>query len=121
METVNSLGYWIRRRRKALDMTQEELAQRVGCATVSLRKIEADERRPSRQMAQRLAVCLALPPEDQARFIAAALGQHATARLPAPVSPHLRQSVGNLPTPLTSLVGRRAEIAAIVDCFQHDG
>lgn len=121
METVNSLGYWIRRRRKALDMTQDELAQRVGCATVSLRKIEADERRPSQQMAQRLAVCLALPPEDHARFIAAALGQHATARLPAPVSPHLRQTIGNLPTPLTSLVGRRAEIAAITGSFRRDG
>ncbi len=48
MDTSNSFGYWVRRRRKALDLTQEELAERVGCAVITLRKIEADERRPYR-------------------------------------------------------------------------
>ncbi|QLQ08680.1 MAG: helix-turn-helix transcriptional regulator [Anaerolineae bacterium] len=121
MDTVDSFGYWIRRRRKALDMTQDELAQRVGCAPVSLRKIEADERRPSLQMAQRLATCLALPLEDHARFIAAALRQQATARLPRPGLPHLRPVTGNLPTSLTSLIGRSAEMTLIADRLQNEG
>jgi len=37
------------------------LAQRVGCAGVTIRKIETDERRPSRQIAERLADVLADP------------------------------------------------------------
>lgn len=119
METTNSFGYWVRRRRKALDLTQEELAQQVGCAVVSLRKIEADERRPSPQMAQRLAQCLALPPDDYARFLATALGNQATARLPLPAAP-VTKARGNLPAPVTSLVGRSAELAAISACLQGD-
>ncbi|HET9224445.1 MAG TPA: helix-turn-helix transcriptional regulator, partial [Roseiflexaceae bacterium] len=46
MSDTVSFGYWVRRRRKALDLTQAELAQRVGCAMVTIKKIEADERRP---------------------------------------------------------------------------
>lgn len=120
METTDSFGYWVRRRRKALDLTQEELAQRVGCAVVSLRKIEADERRPSPQMAQRLAHCLALSPSDSAGFIAAALGNQATARLPLPATPAARKH-SNVPAPVTSLVGRHTELAAICDSLQPGG
>src|SRR6266436_8889536 len=32
METITSFGEWLRRARKACDLTQAELAQRVGCA-----------------------------------------------------------------------------------------
>ena len=60
-ERTNSFGYWLRRRRKALDLTQEALAQRVSCSGFTIRKIEADERRPSRQLADRLAAVLAIP------------------------------------------------------------
>src|SRR6266436_5254470 len=63
-----SFGYWVRRRRKALDLTGAELAQQVGCAGVTIRKIETDARRPSRQIAERLAECLQIPPEDRAAF-----------------------------------------------------
>lgn len=79
METIDSFGYWVRRRRKALDLTQGDLAQRVGCAVVTLRKIEADERRPSLAMAQRLAKCLMLPAAESSRFIATAMREQATA------------------------------------------
>jgi len=44
-----SFGNWVNRRRKALDLTQQELAQRVGCSLAIIVKIESDERRPSRQ------------------------------------------------------------------------
>lgn len=55
METTASFGYLVRRRRKALDTTQAELAQRLGCSLATIRKIESDSRRPSRQMAGLLA------------------------------------------------------------------
>lgn len=72
MEDNSSFGYWVRRRRKALDLTQTELAQRVGCAMVTIKKIEADERRPSRQIAERLADLLAVPPAERGAFLSAA-------------------------------------------------
>src|SRR3990170_1873104 len=37
-----SFGYWVQRRRKALDLTQADLARRVGCSTGLIRMIEAD-------------------------------------------------------------------------------
>ena len=40
MAAESSFGRWLQRRRKALDLTQEELAQRVGCAAETIRKIE---------------------------------------------------------------------------------
>ena len=80
MDGNASFGYWIRRRRKALDLTQAELARRIGCAETTLRKIEADVRRPSRQIAERLAECLAIPPADRARFVKAARSELAVLR-----------------------------------------
>jgi WD40 repeat protein/transcriptional regulator with XRE-family HTH domain len=79
-----SFGRWLQRRRKALDLTQEELAQRVGCAAETLRKIEADVRRPSRQIAERLAEALEIPQADRAAFIKAARAELAVDRLAHP-------------------------------------
>jgi transcriptional regulator with XRE-family HTH domain len=45
MDGSTSFGEWLRSRRTALQLSREQLAQRVGCAAVTLRKIEADERR----------------------------------------------------------------------------
>jgi predicted ATPase/class 3 adenylate cyclase len=72
MSEIVSFGYWVRRRRKTLDLTQAELAQRVGCAMVTIKKIEADERRPSRQVAERLADMLAIPAAERVAFLQAA-------------------------------------------------
>ena len=84
-----SFGDWLRRRRKALDLTQEVLARQVGCAVVTIRKIEADERRPSRQIAERLAECLQIPPTDRAAFLQAARAELAVDRLATPPDPPL--------------------------------
>ena len=55
MKARDSFGNWLRQRRKALDLTQIDLADQVGCSVVTVRKIEADERRPSKQITHRLA------------------------------------------------------------------
>jgi len=44
-----SFGHWLAKRRKALDLTRGELAQKVGYSVSALRKIETDERRPSKR------------------------------------------------------------------------
>ncbi|HEX6325649.1 MAG TPA: ABC transporter substrate-binding protein [Jiangellaceae bacterium] len=76
-----SFGYWVRRRRLALDLTRDALARRVGCSPSAVKKIERDERRPSRTMANRLAEALGLPPDQRGRFVAAALGESPPERL----------------------------------------
>jgi transcriptional regulator with XRE-family HTH domain len=80
-DRTHSFGYWLRRRRKALDLTQEALAQRVSCSGFSIRKIEADERRPSRRLAERLAASLAIPEEERRDFLDAARAVRAANRL----------------------------------------
>jgi DNA-binding XRE family transcriptional regulator len=60
---------WLRRRRRVLDLTQEELAQRVGCGVTTIRKIEGGERRPSKELATQLAVYLDIEPEEYDSFI----------------------------------------------------
>ncbi len=63
-----SFGKWLKKRRKALDLTQSELAKQVGCATVTLQKIEADQRRPSKQMVEILAEQLGIAEAERQEF-----------------------------------------------------
>src|SRR6266545_4422160 len=87
MDDQPSFGRWLRHRRRMLDLTQDELAQRVGCSVVTIRKIETDERRPSRQIAERLAASLQIPVEERAAFLQAARATLAVDRLPSPPLP----------------------------------
>ena len=72
MDEAISFGQWLRQRRRALDLTQEELARKAGCARITVQKIEAEERRPSKVTAERLAICLGIPSSAYAAFIIAA-------------------------------------------------
>ncbi|MFN8491656.1 MAG: tetratricopeptide repeat protein [Caldilineaceae bacterium] len=124
METPASLGLWIRQRRKQLDLTQEMLAGRVGCSLSAIRKIEADERRPSREVAELLADCLQIDRKDRPIFLKVARSELRTERLasvalpaappvpapsPVPLQGEAAPSV-SFPMPLTPLVGRAAEV-----------
>jgi len=86
-ERTNSFGYWLRRRRKALDLTQEALAQAVSCSRFAIRKIEADERRPSRRLAERLADRLSIPAPERDSFLDSARSVRAAGRLQADEAP----------------------------------
>lgn len=115
-----SFGAWLKRRRKMLDLTQDALAVKVGCSVATIQKIESDERRPSRQIAELLAQQLEIPPDERVRFVKVARGEWGVDRLAdtapptvsiltAPVSLPLP----NLPIPPTPLVGRKAELTAL--------
>jgi predicted ATPase/DNA-binding XRE family transcriptional regulator len=115
-------GEWVKRRRKALDLTQEELAQRAGCSVFALRKIESGERRPSKQLADLLAEALDISSEEKQTFIKVARGEASLERLHSlsldssltflsslqPVSASNR-----IPIQSTLLVGRDSELAAM--------
>jgi len=81
-----SFGRFVRQRRRELDLTQEELARRVGCAAITVRKIEAEDARPSVQIAERLAMALAIPLDDRAEFVrrARAIRPEVDEALPTP-------------------------------------
>src|SRR5262245_65187026 len=124
MDNASTFGAWLKRRRKALDLTQEALAQRVGCSVVSIRKFEGDSQRPSRQLAELLAAQLQIPPEERATFVQfARQGLDAVPpKLPLPVEAQLPKASSpqsspappphNLPTPSTALIGRERDVAA---------
>jgi predicted ATPase/DNA-binding XRE family transcriptional regulator len=110
----NSFGYWLRLRRKALDLTQDGLADRVGCSVALIRKMESEERRPSAQIVERLAEIFAIPEKERLAFLRFARGDATSA-------PHGRAELQwnastprtNLPASLTSFIGRGTEIAQI--------
>ena len=77
-----SFGSWLRERRKALDLTQAAVAHCVGCAEVTIRKLEAGVQRPSRQTAERLATCLQILAEEHDLFLQVARGERGPDRLP---------------------------------------
>jgi len=119
-------GEWVKKRRKGLDFTQEELAQRAGCSIFALRKIESGERRPSRQLAELLAVALVIPSEEQQTFIRAARGEMNLERLPLPSLDYSTASLSGLqpasvsnhiPLQSTPLLGRDSELAAMERLF----
>jgi predicted ATPase/DNA-binding XRE family transcriptional regulator len=110
------------RQRRALDLTREQLAAQVGYSVSALRKIESDQRRPSRQMAELLAECLQVPPDQRPRFVQVARGHRRVEHLAAVVGRTvtglapgggLPQPTLFLPTPPTPLIGREPELAAL--------
>lgn len=123
MGELFSFGEWVRRRRKALDLTQGQLAESVGCAAITIRRIEADSLRPSRQISERLADCLVIPADDRVAFLQAARAERAVDRLSspaevAPPSPPVVTRRSNLPLALTSFVGRTSEVAELTQLLQ---
>jgi transcriptional regulator with XRE-family HTH domain len=89
MTDIYSFGEWLKRCRKLLDLTQKQMGQRIGYAEETVRKIEADARRPSRQVAERLAETLKLPEAERTAFVRAAIGKGCVDQLPPwpPVAP----------------------------------
>jgi len=69
MADNSSFGRWLKAHRKALDLTQDELARQVGCTDSTIAKIESGVRRPSKQIAARLLQVLKIPAADSAAVL----------------------------------------------------
>src|SRR5512145_2236875 len=74
MQEQHSFGYWLRLKRKALDLTREALADRVGCSVSTIRKLEDEERHPSAQIAELLAEIFQIPSNERSAFLRFARG-----------------------------------------------
>src|SRR5690349_19612814 len=67
-ESDLSFGEWLQQRRQALHLTQRQLADLARCSMATIRKLEAEERRPSPEVARLLATALQLPPAQHLAF-----------------------------------------------------
>lgn len=121
-----SFGAWVKRRRKALDLTRQELAKQIGCSPSLIFKIESDERRPSRQMAELLAEKLEIPADQHSLFLKTARQEKSVDALDAipPLSPLAsspeeeavsppKPTHSHLPVSPTPLFGREHELDLI--------
>jgi transcriptional regulator with XRE-family HTH domain len=122
MDSDASFGHWLALRRKVLHLSCVELARRVGCATITLHKIEADERRPSEQIAAKLADQLHVAPQERLTFINVARGELGVNRLALPEQIADRPALApgaplrtKVPIPPTPLIGRAHDVAAVRD------
>ncbi len=122
-----SFSYWLKRLRAQRDLTQEALAELAYCSVQTIRFFESGKRRPSIEMAERLAQVLQVPPNQVATFTQLArrpLGKEegeamteaesppaeaiAPAEQAADAAP-LRNPVAMLPTTSNVLIGREGE------------
>jgi transcriptional regulator with XRE-family HTH domain len=118
-DTTLSFGYWVRRQRRALDLTQKDLASRAWCSVATIKKIEADQRRPSRSLAETLAGCLAVPEVQRETFLQAARGNRTPDVLRVAREPLRDPAKHNLPPPDATFVGRDEELSVIVDFLKR--
>ena len=123
MSDIVSFGEWVQTRRNRLRYNRSQFASLVGCAPVTIKKIERDERRPSLEMAQLLATHLQIPEAEQEDFLRRARGEYVP-RLGSPTEISLAEAQApaaeeapqyNLPQPTTPFFGRKSELAEIAD------
>jgi len=115
METEATFGVWLRQQRRRLDWTQAKLAQQIGYSVATIRKLERDELRPSKHLAELLAHTLDVALTQHASLVSFARATPTQGLEPEaqPIHEHRRS---NLPAQLTPFFGRTAEI---VELTQH--
>jgi predicted ATPase/DNA-binding XRE family transcriptional regulator len=122
---VSNFAQWVKDRRKALDLTQAELAERVGCSLITVAKIESGERRPSKQIAELMATHLDIASEQRDAFISFARGQTDV----PPWSGETGKARAQRATSFTGipaaaiigkLIGRERELAELTTWLQDD-
>lgn len=116
MNTEVSFGQIVKARRREMGLTQEELARRVGCAPVTLRKIEYDDLRPSVQIAERLAMALNIPFEERPAFVRLARAERAALAESTPTPPPKFEEIG-----MEDLSGRAIRGYALGECIGKGG
>ncbi len=114
-----SFGEWMKRARKELDLSQAELAARVGCAVVTIQKIEQGGRRPSRQIAELLCRHLEIPAEETDRFLKLARASDTAGLFNYLAVEPSSTPIGNLPAPLAPFIGRSDDVNSLHKLLQE--
>jgi predicted ATPase/DNA-binding XRE family transcriptional regulator/Tfp pilus assembly protein PilF len=106
-----SFGEWLRQRRRMLDLTQQALADQVGCTRITLRRIESGGRKPSKELALILLEKLGAPQVEREPWLRFARGLSGFPE--RSVDSFANKPRTNLPTSLTSFIGREKELDEI--------
>lgn len=106
-----SFGRWLRQRRRTLDLAQKALAEQVGCAEITVRRMEADAYKPSNELAFVLFEKLGVSESERPQWVAFARGMSG---LPTKQIVKLNKPKSNLPASLTSFIGREKEQAEVI-------
>jgi predicted ATPase/DNA-binding XRE family transcriptional regulator len=106
MQQEISFGEWLRKQRRALDLSRQAIADQVGCAEVTLRRIEGGTLRPSKELANLLLENLGIPEHERSKWFSFARG---LSGFPSQSSPLLKRQKSNLPAQLTTFIGREKE------------
>jgi non-specific serine/threonine protein kinase len=104
MEFTPPFGTWLKAQRSKLDLTQGDLARRLGYSPETIRKIEAGVLKPSKQIVDLLADHLGVPSWQRDAFLMFATEARVKSALPA---------LGNLPVQLTHFIGRANDIVEV--------
>jgi predicted ATPase/transcriptional regulator with XRE-family HTH domain len=121
---------WLKEQRRALDLTQKDLAQRIGCSVVTVKKWESGELRPSKDLAEILAGHFSIPSEQRSAFVRFARSTAAGNRTRSTgVSSHVDRTPwqsltglhNNLPAPPNAFIGRGLEVAAVRELLHRSG
>jgi predicted ATPase/DNA-binding XRE family transcriptional regulator len=107
-----TFGAWLRQQRRILDLTQQTLADQAGCARITLRRIEADVLKPSKELALILLEKLGIPENDRPQWVQFARGLTGYPEQTPGSSP--AKPLTNLPSLLTTFIGREKEQVEII-------
>src|SRR5215213_38348 len=111
MKKEISFGRWLYNRRRSLDLSRKALANQVGCAQITLRRIENDTLKPSRELALILLEKLEIPENGYPRWLEFARGLKGNPEQSDDFI-YINQPT-NLPSLLTSFIGRKKEQADV--------
>jgi predicted ATPase/DNA-binding XRE family transcriptional regulator len=106
-----SFGVWLRQQRRALDLTRQAFADQVGCAEVTLRRIEAGTLKPSKELASILLEKLGIPETERPQWISFARG---LSGFPLESNKSSSEPKTNLPAPITTFIGREKEQTEVI-------
>lgn len=127
MKATTTFGHWVKQSRRVAGMTQAHLALLMACSVETIKKIEANKRRPSLQMAELLAYHLKIEPAAYKDFLDLArpdlFSPDEDASQPVNLASQAAQEAyaRRLPVPITPLVGREQEVTRVCDLLQSTG
>jgi len=111
MQEEISFGIWLRKQRRALDLTRQAFADQIGCAEVTLRRIEVGTLKPSKELAGILLEKLGIPETERPQWISFARG---LSDFPLRLTPSSNKPITNLPAPITTFIGREKEQSEVI-------
>jgi len=104
-------GEWLRKQRRAMDLSRQQLADQAGCAEITLRRIEGGTLKPSKELAAILLEKVGIPMDELDLWVKFARGLSGVPSQETQTAE--KQIKTNLPSALTSFIEREKELADI--------